>query len=56
MSKRRLDLVLTELENLPSREKARTLIMSGKVKVNNKIVDKPGFMVSTNDLIEVKKK
>jgi 23S rRNA (cytidine1920-2'-O)/16S rRNA (cytidine1409-2'-O)-methyltransferase len=39
-----------------SRQRARAMIMAGKILVNNRPVDKPGFFVSTDDHIELKGK
>ena len=38
----------------PSRQRAQSLIMAGKVLVNNQIADKPGIPVSKKDNIDVK--
>lgn len=38
----------------PSRQRAQSLIMAGKVLVNNHIMDKPGALVSKNDHIDFK--
>lgn len=37
-----------------SRQRARALIMAGKVLVNNQVIDKPGVLVSRNDAIDFK--
>jgi 23S rRNA (cytidine1920-2'-O)/16S rRNA (cytidine1409-2'-O)-methyltransferase len=37
-----------------SRQRARALIMAGKVWVNDQRVDKPGFLVSIGDALELK--
>ncbi len=50
--KRRLDLILVEKKLVQSRQRAQTLIMAGKVLVNNRTVDKPGALVSgDNDIV-----
>ncbi len=50
----RLDLALVQLGHAESREKAKALIMSGIVYVNNQKCDKAGDMVKTEDVIEVR--
>ena len=52
--KHRLDVILVEKGHLSSRQRARAMIMAGKVFVNGQRVDKPGFHVSFNDVIECK--
>jgi len=47
--KKRLDLVVMEKGLVPSRQRAQALIMAGKVRVNNHIVDKPGTPVFPGD-------
>jgi len=44
--KDRVDKVLVERGVVPSREKARALVMAGKVLVDGKRVDKPGAQIS----------
>lgn len=46
VQKERLDVALVRRELVPSRERARALIMAGQVFVNEKIVDKPGTLVT----------
>src|SRR5579883_2314356 len=43
--KERLDIVLVRQGLAPSRERARALIMEGKVYVGERMVDKPGTLV-----------
>ncbi len=50
----RLDQHITELYNLPSRERARSLIMQGRCFVNDQRVDKPGHSVKASDNIVLK--
>jgi len=50
--KHRLDLIIVEKGLVKSRQRARALIMAGRVVVNDKPVDKPGFFVSSEDKIE----
>lgn len=49
--KQRLDQYLAEHGLAPTRSQAESLIKLGRVKVNNKIVQKPGQFVSVNDEI-----
>jgi len=52
--KKRLDVLLVDLGLLDSREKAKTVIMSGQVYVDNQKADKPGLNVDENSKIEVR--
>lgn len=52
--KKRLDLVLVEKGFVQSRQRAQALIMAGKILVNNKPIDKPGIVISSNDDIAIK--
>lgn len=52
--KHRLDLMLVEKGLVKSRPRARALIMAGRVLVNDRPVDKPGFSVSADDMLELK--
>ena len=52
--KKRLDVALTEGGYAESREKAKALIMSGIVYVNNQKCDKAGDTVKPDDIIEVR--
>ncbi|MBR8826436.1 MAG: TlyA family RNA methyltransferase [Gomphosphaeria aponina SAG 52.96 = DSM 107014] len=45
MPKQRLDTLLVTLNLCPSREKAQRLIRAGEVKVNDRVIDKPGTEV-----------
>ena len=54
MKKIRLDILLLQRNLAPSREKARTLIMSGEVFVNGQREDKPGTSFAADAEIEVK--
>jgi 23S rRNA (cytidine1920-2'-O)/16S rRNA (cytidine1409-2'-O)-methyltransferase len=48
VSKReRLDKLLVDRGTVASRERARRLIMAGTVRVDDRVVDKPGTLVST---------
>ena len=53
-SKKRLDVLLTEKGLADSREKARAMIMSGIVYVDNNKIDKPGTKVDVGVNIEVR--
>lgn len=55
LSNKRLDQILTELEIVSSRNKATSLIMSGKVFVNEKKIDKPGKIIKVNSVLKYKK-
>ena len=50
----RLDTAVFEAGFAESREKAKTLIMSGNVYVNNQKADKPGTQIKTTDNLEVR--
>jgi len=56
VKKQRLDRLLVENGMAPSRQRAQAMIMAGKVLVNNRPVDKAGFLVGRNDGIELKGK
>ncbi len=53
-SRKRLDVLLCEKGLTPSRERARALIMAGKILVNDHPVDKPGTRISPDATILVK--
>jgi len=53
-AKKRLDLVLVEKGQIRSRDRAKAMIMAGKVLVNDIKVDKPGTQVKIDDRIVVK--
>lgn len=53
MAKMRLDVLLVEQGYFPSREQARTAIMSRRVSVNGQIVDKAGSPVAEDAAIAV---
>ncbi len=52
--KQRLDCLLFERGLVPSREKAKALIMAGQVYVEHQKMDKPGMSVATDAHIEVR--
>lgn len=54
MSKMRLDVLLAQMGNFDSREKARAVIMSGLVYVDGQKADKAGLLVSADANIEVR--
>jgi 23S rRNA (cytidine1920-2'-O)/16S rRNA (cytidine1409-2'-O)-methyltransferase len=53
-AKYRLDQLVHAMGLAPSRQRARSLIMAGKVLVNDRPVDKPGATVSADDTIRLK--
>lgn len=54
--KQRLDIMIMGKGLVQSRQRARALIMTGNVLVNNRPVDKPGTLVSSQDDILLKEK
>lgn len=52
--KERLDVLLVQKGLMPSREKAKAIIMEGKVYVNNQKADKPGMDVDVKANVEVR--
>lgn len=52
--KQRLDLLVVEKGLAPSRQRARALIMAGKILVNTQRVDKPGAQVLVDADISIK--
>ena len=46
-TRERLDKLLVDRGTVASRERARRLIMAGTVRVDDRVVDKPGTLVST---------
>ncbi len=52
--KTRLDVAVFEGGYAPSREKAKAIIMAGLVYVNNQKVDKAGFELKEDDVLEVR--
>lgn len=54
MKKQRLDALIAELGLVPSRERARAVIMAGEVFVDGQRVDKPGTAVDPEKKIEVR--
>jgi len=54
--KKRLDVLLVDLELAPSREQAQKFIRAGWVQVDQAVIDKPGTEVKTDAKIEVKER
>lgn len=54
--KKRLDIALVERGVLKTRSQAENLIKLAKILVNNKIVQKPAFLVADDDIISVDSK
>jgi len=52
--KQRLDLRVVALGMAESRQRARALVMAGKILVNGVLVDKPGAVVSMSDPIRMR--
>jgi len=52
--KERFDKLLVEKGMVQSRERARALIMAGKVYVEGKRIDKPGTMINAEALLQLK--
>jgi 23S rRNA (cytidine1920-2'-O)/16S rRNA (cytidine1409-2'-O)-methyltransferase len=51
--KKRLDLFIVEKGLMESRQRAQAMIMAGKVRVNDQLIDKPGRQISINDKISI---
>ncbi len=51
--KDRVDKVLVERGMVPSREKARALVMAGKVTVDGKRIDKPGVQINSDAQLQL---
>lgn len=56
MNKQRLDLLLVERELCTSRQLAQRLIQAGEVRVNGRVIDKPGTEIPLSAEIEVKER
>jgi 23S rRNA (cytidine1920-2'-O)/16S rRNA (cytidine1409-2'-O)-methyltransferase len=54
VSKERIDKLLAEKEIVSSRERAKALIMEGRVWVGGQVVEKAGAQVSPDALIEIR--
>ncbi|MDD9304904.1 MAG: TlyA family RNA methyltransferase [Desulfobacter sp.] len=55
LAKNRLDIILVKKGLIRSRQRAKAMIMAGKVLVNDMMVDKPGTQVRADAVIQVKK-
>jgi 23S rRNA (cytidine1920-2'-O)/16S rRNA (cytidine1409-2'-O)-methyltransferase len=53
-NKKRLDILLVESGLVKSRERGKSLIMAGRVLVNNKPMNKPGMLVSSDSELRLK--
>ncbi len=53
-NKRRLDIVLYEENFSSSRSEAQALIIAGEVLVNGQVVNKPSYIISPTDVIQIK--
>jgi 23S rRNA (cytidine1920-2'-O)/16S rRNA (cytidine1409-2'-O)-methyltransferase len=51
LAKKRLDLLLVERGLVPSRERARALVLAGTVRVNGTVVDKAGSAVADDAVL-----
>jgi 23S rRNA (cytidine1920-2'-O)/16S rRNA (cytidine1409-2'-O)-methyltransferase len=51
--KTRIDLLLVERALVPSRERARALILAGRVLVNEQKIDKPGAAIASDSAIRL---
>ncbi|MFC1798620.1 TlyA family RNA methyltransferase [Thermodesulfobacteriota bacterium] len=51
--KQRLDLLLLETKDIHSRQRVRALIMAGKVRVDDRIIDKPGTLISQDSVVHL---
>lgn len=56
MKKKRLDVLLFEKGMVPSRERAKAIIMSGIVYVNNQKADKAGMSIPEDAAVEIRGK
>jgi len=54
--KDRIDRVLVERGMVPSREKARALVMAGKVTVDGKRIDKPGTQINGDASLQLEER
>ncbi|MEG4500583.1 SAM-dependent methyltransferase [Microcoleus sp. F10-C6] len=56
MAKQRLDTLLVSLDLCSSRQQAQALIRTGKVSINQQVVDKPGTEVDIGAKIQIKER
>ncbi|MGA8086880.1 MAG: TlyA family RNA methyltransferase [Terracidiphilus sp.] len=52
-AKTRIDVLLVERALVPSRERARALILAGRVLVNEQKIDKPGATIASDSVIRL---
>jgi 23S rRNA (cytidine1920-2'-O)/16S rRNA (cytidine1409-2'-O)-methyltransferase len=52
-AKSRIDLILVDRNLVPSRERARALILAGRVLVNEQKIDKPGAAIALDSTIRL---
>ena len=53
IEKTRLDVLLVERGLAPSRERAQAMLLAGNVRVNGKIMDKPGTHLAADAQVEI---
>ncbi|MEM7553031.1 MAG: TlyA family RNA methyltransferase [Cyanobacteria bacterium P01_A01_bin.84] len=56
MAKQRLDVFLVEKGLFSSRQQAQRFIQAGEVKVNDRVIDKPGTEVKVDSQIQIKER
>jgi 23S rRNA (cytidine1920-2'-O)/16S rRNA (cytidine1409-2'-O)-methyltransferase len=56
LAKQRLDILLVEQGLCASRQLAQRFIRAGEVKIAQQVIDKPGTLVASDSVIELKKK
>lgn len=54
MKKERIDIILVEQGFFDSREKAKKVIMTGNILVNDEVIDKPGTKINIDSVIRVR--
>ena len=55
LDKTRIDVILKEMNLVDSRNKAISLIISGKVYIDDVKIDKPGKIIKSNTILKLKK-
>ena len=55
LDKTRIDVILKEMNLVDSRNKAISLIISGKVYIADVNIDKPGKIIKSNTILKLKK-
>ena len=53
MKRERIDKLLVDRGHAASRERARRLVMAGVVRIGDRVIDKPGALVATEEEIHV---